>query len=217
MNVENLYRAWFQINHPGGELIVINGKLMSKWMNSTSYQDITRDGNYNHIKSCIEKRNKSTSLLFACSCGVCSSYLLGKLYEDLLKRDDERIINEALHDAILETSARASSSTSSPAPSSTTIPVIESSSTYPLARGSSSASSSTTIPVIESSSTYPLDNMILTFGKHKDKSYKDIFRTDREYCLWCIETVAIERSKGSRINDNIVSFAGYVRHCLSKL
>lgn len=193
MNVENLYRAWFQINHPGGELIVINGKLMSKWMNSTSYQDITRDGNYNRIKLCIEKRNKSTSLLFACSCGVCSSYLLGKLYEDLLKRDDERIINEALHDAILETSARASSSTSLP------------------------ASSSTTIPVIESSSTYPLDNMILTFGKHKDKTYKDIFRTDREYCLWCIETVAIERSKGSRINDNIVSFAGYVRHCLSKL
>ena len=183
MNVENLYKAWFQINHPGGELIVINGKLMSKWMNSTSYQDITRDGNYNRIKSCIEKRNKSTSLLFGCSCGVCSSYLLGKLYEDLLKRDDERIINEALHDAIIETSARASSPAN--------------------------------IPVIESS--YPLDNMILTFGKHKDKSYRDIFRTDREYCLWCIEIVAIERSKGSRANDNMISFAGYVRHCLCKL
>ena len=191
MNVENLYRAWFQTNNPGGELVVINGKLMSK--HSSSYQDITQDRIYNRIKSCIEQRNKSKSLLFGCSCGVCSSYLLGELYNDLLKRDDERLMDEALREVIIETSARASSSTSSP------------------------ASSSTTIPVIESSSTYPLDNMILTFGKHKDKTYKDIFRTDREYCLWCIETVAIERSKGSRINDNMVSFAGYVRHCLSKL
>ena len=187
MNVENLYRAWFQTNNPGGELVVINGKLMSK--HSSSYEDITQDGIYKRIKSCFEQQNKSKSLLFRCHCGICSSYLLGKLYEYLLKRDDERIINEALHDATIETSTRASSP----------------------------ASSSTTIPVIESSSTYPLDNMILTFGKHKDKSYKDIFRTDREYCLWCIETVAIERSKGSRINDNMVSFAGYVRHCLSKL
>ncbi len=63
----------------------------------------------------------------------------------------------------------------------------------------------------------PLDNMILTFGKHKDKHYKDIFNSDREYCIWCIESLAIERSKGTRINDNMVAFVGYVKQCISKL
>jgi hypothetical protein len=57
----------------------------------------------------------------------------------------------------------------------------------------------------------PLNNMILTFGKYKDKTYKDVFSSDKEYCIWCIESLAIERGKASRLNDNMVAFVGYIK------
>lgn len=191
MNVENLYSIWFLSHNPGGELIVINNKLMSKIPHSSSYQDITHDRMYNRIRSCIEQRAKSTSHLFTCSCGVCQSYLITDLYHNFLKKQDERIMDEALREVSIDANERR--------------PLL------PI------PSPPQPTHVGATTSGHPLDNMIMAFGKHKDKSYKDIFKTDREYCLWCIETVAIERSKGSRINDSMISFAGYVRQCLSKV
>lgn len=68
----------------------------------------------------------------------------------------------------------------------------------------------------KSSDNNPLDNVIIIFGKHKDKTYKYAFDNDREYCIWCIESLAIERHKGSRINDNMVAFVSYIKNKIYK-
>ncbi len=62
-----------------------------------------------------------------------------------------------------------------------------------------------------------LDNCIIPFGKHKNKTFKSIFETDKKYCIWCIETVAVDRSKGQKINDNMYMFLIYIKHCFSEL
>lgn len=175
MNALDLFKAFFQTNHPGGELITINGRLMAKMNSGSSYEDVEmRNRNYSRIKYCVENRQKNNSPLFVCSCGVCTGYLLAQTYKNIISKpveDDDTILNQVLNEMKQE------------------------------------------IPSVNN----PLDTVIITFGKHKDKTYKYIFDNDREYCIWCIESLAIEKHKGSRINDNMISFVSYVKNKIYKM
>lgn len=187
MNADNLFKIWFGTTYPTGEIIEINGKSVYRVNNSSTYYDIERDKTYLRIQNCINNRNKSKKALFNCTCGVCNAYLMTELYNNTFK-SSETILNDVINEMFSNTVQ--------------TTPIH---------------SVPHTPPVTNITKSNPLDNMILTFGKHKDKTYKDIFSTDKEYCLWCIESLAIERSKGSRINNDMVAFVGYIKQQISKL
>jgi hypothetical protein len=198
MNPYNLFKIWFETTNPIGEILEINGKNVYRTHNSTTYYDIERDKTYLRIQSCINNRNKSKKGLFSCSCGVCNAYLMTELYNNTFKRSSEIILDEVLNEMFTNTVQTPST------PATYNTPIIPN----PVK----------SIPVKSNPvKSNPLDNMILTFGKHKDKTYKEIFGSDKEYCMWCIESLAIERSKGSRVNNDMVAFVGYIKQQITKL
>jgi hypothetical protein len=184
MNPHTIYNAWFKFNNPDGEIININGKMMARPQNCSSYHDIEiNDRTFNKIKNCIYQRSQKKSIIWQCNCGICTNYLLGQLSlqlekneldeKDLDEKDDDKLLNEIIDKTLYEVSINALKSVQN-----------------------------------------PMDNMSITFGKHKNKSFKTVFDTDKEYCIWCIESVAIERTKSGKIMN---IFVEYVKDKFKKL
>ena len=221
MNVDNLFKLSFETNKGRGEsLTTIDNKLMISIKDdvngSIHYLDIQSHRGYsrlyNSIKSCIDQRNKNNKPLFHCICNICNTYLMTQFYNIIInKKSDENILDETLNEMFPNNKSENINIIRQDIPTHTKLPFD------PNAISDPNALREIKKAFEISTNINPLDNMLITFGKHKDKTYKDTFNTDREYCMWCIESLAIERSKGSRVNDKMVAFVGYIKQRISKL
>jgi hypothetical protein len=188
MNANTLFKLWFESTYPTGEIVEIDGKSVYRTGKLTIYYDIEKDKTYKQIQHCINNRNTYKKPLFSCTCGICNAYLMTQLYNSTIKKNSETILDEVLNEMV------SNSTHTTPIQSYTDISIKT--------------------PTVK---PHPLDMMVLTFGKHKGKTYKEAFSSDKEYCIWCIESMAAERSKGSRINDTMLAFVGYIKQRISNL
>lgn len=159
----------FQESHPSNvqSLALLNGKWMIHSANQNTYVPIETHRMYHQITRCIEEQKKRQST-FKCICGICSSVLLGKLYESLYSKiqfNDNKILEEAFNE-----------------------------------------------PQTPKKSQNNYDSLTITFGKYKNKTFKEVFELDKAYCIWCIETTAIERSQGK----SMTQMALFVQYSKSK-
>jgi len=215
MNPDNLYKMWYQSNNPGGEIVVINGNLMAKSRDSSSYQDIKQDRVYMRINSCIEQRTRSKSLLFACSCGICSSYLMTELYKNIILKNNESLMNEQLiNEQRINEQLINEQRINEQLMNECLNEVLTKQVVDPLPVNTTKAKPVNTTKTQPSNNQ---DNNIITFGKYKNRTYTDIFKSDREYCVWCVECLAINRSKEEMINKNILLFVRYIKRCIYTL
>ena len=60
------------------------------------------------------------------------------------------------------------------------------------------------------------DEEQMPFGKYKGKSFKEIFESDKNYCLWCIESLAVEKSKGGQHSSTMLNFVTYCKKQFTK-
>lgn len=65
----------------------------------------------------------------------------------------------------------------------------------------------------------PLDMAVLTFGKHKSKTFKDVFDTDKGYCIWCVENSAVRQfvEPHKKPLQNMVLFVSYIKQKFATL
>jgi hypothetical protein len=221
MNADNLFELWFESNKSRGEsLTTIDNKLMISIKNdingSIQYLDILSHRHYsrlyNSVKSCIDQRNKNNKPLFHCICNVCNTYLMTQLYNIIIsKKSDDNIPDETLNGMFSNNKSENINIIRQDITKYTKLPF------NPNAISDPNALREIKKALEINPNINPLDNMLITFGKHKDKTYRDAFNSDREYCIWCIESLAIERSKGSKMNNDMVTFVGYIKQRISKL
>jgi hypothetical protein len=62
----------------------------------------------------------------------------------------------------------------------------------------------------------PVNNMKITFGKYNSKEFKWVFDNDKKYCIWCIETVAINASNKKTINFNMIAFVEFCKQMFER-
>ena len=155
------------------EIHIIDGEYMIKCMNG-SYKPLEMDGDFMRIQNCVNMRAKSNSNTFYCKCGICSSFLLSKVYDNYFGnktvQTDEQILEDSLKEVVR-----------CPVPS----------------------------PSNKAENTFALQ--IIQFGKHQGKTFQDVFRNDMAYCLWCIETCAVDESKGKKPSSNMSLFVAYIK------
>lgn len=204
MDALTIYKAWFFSNNPGGELININDKLMSRPKHSSSYQDVTQDRLFGKIKYCIDQRNNKKSSLWTCQCGICTNYLLSQLSELLHKKKDDTVLDDALNEVFPNITPK----NTNPTPVQPLSVIVD---LNKLKNPIDNVSSEVKNP------QHPMDNMLINFGKHKDKTFKEVFDTDREYCIWCIESAAIERGNSSKSGTMMTAFVTFVKDKFKKL
>lgn len=202
MNAIDMYKIMME--ERGAEFTTLNNKLMIKQKHSTSYQDVeASDRNFARIKNCIEQRNKNKSNFWTCSCGICTNYLLAQCSFKINNKSDNKTEASILDEAFNELFTIPSKLFGPSNPTPTEL--------------SSLNSTPNELPKANNSSSHPMDNMILTFGKYKDKSFKYVFDSDKEYCIWCIESTAIERNNNSRSITMMMTFVSYVKDKIKKL
>jgi hypothetical protein len=204
-------------NDPHRELTEINGKLMIRWKDR--YTPLDNDRQYTAIKQCIEQRRNRKGL-FDCRCGVCMRFLLGNLHDQLYlkpKKNDSDILEEALNECMISPNKE----------NKNTVPVIAVkydmidpgkpvpviAATFGSTPQYKSESPQSKPPVTQ----HIHDTCILTFGKHKDKTFKTVFDNDRPYCVWCIESVALEQVQGKTTSPIMSLFISYIKNRIYSL
>jgi hypothetical protein len=163
-------------------------QIEGKWMiqRHDKYFPLESDSNFRQIKNCIEQRKKHQEI-FRCYCGHCSAVLLGQLHEQIYP----------------------SKITVNPFPFDFGVPIKEERKPpepfvfepcfYEAQRKK------------EPEPVTPPCFQKLTFGKHKDKTFAEVFEKDKPYCIWCIETEAITRAKGELPSSTMSLFVSYVK------
>jgi hypothetical protein len=197
-------------NDPRRELTEINGKLMIHNKNNNTFTPLENEQMYREIKRCIEQRSVRKGL-YCCLCGKCTFFLLGKLHDQLYlkpKKNDSDILEEAFNECMNTENKN-------------TVPVVAVTNEM-FDKGSSvpvmAASFGSTPPQTKSPVTQHIhDTCILTFGKHKDKTFKTVFDTDRPYCVWCIESVALEQFQGKSTSPIMSLFISYIKNRIYSL
>lgn len=149
---------------------------------------------YEKIVYCFkerEKREKEDFKIFICRCGACTSHLLSKVYNYLYYSPSPKEI----------------------APSSPKSKMLEET----LDEIFDEEETATAAP--SKPSTNPLDGAVVTFGKYKGRSFKDIFESDKGYCMWCIENSAIKQfvEPHKKPLQNMVLFVSYVKQKFTAL
>lgn len=175
MDPIEIFKLALASNDPQREITKINDKWMIHNKYNNSYSPIDNDRLFARIKGCINARSGKIGL-FNCSCGMCSSYLMGKLYNQLFNKDN--ILDDALNEMYGKPAQPAQ-----PAQQSTQKTDIHSSQ----------------------------ETTILKFGKYKDKSFKEVFDTDKPYCIWCIESCAADEAKGNKPSFMMYHFVNYIK------
>ena len=55
-----------------------------------------------------------------------------------------------------------------------------------------------------------IDYTIITAGPHTGKTYKQVYDTDKKYCIWCIQQTALDP------HSEVASFADWVTKMMEK-
>jgi hypothetical protein len=176
------------------DLTEIDGKWMVKANNS--YLPLESNPKFRQIKNCIEERKKNPEV-FRCGCGQCSAVLLGQLHEQLYSPK----ITVSPFDK------------TAPSPFDFGVPIKEERKiTEPFVFDNMNA------PCLYEAQRQKQPEPVtppcfqkLTFGKHKDKTFAEVFEKDKSYCIWCIEIEAITRAKGELPSSTMSLFVSYVK------
>jgi hypothetical protein len=188
-------------NNPNRLLTEINGKIMI--YNNNTYTPLDNDRQYIAIKQCIEQRRNRKGL-FDCRCGVCMRFLLGNLHDQLYlkpKKNDSDILEEALNECMGSKDKKIVSENKTGLPEFIGTPEYKSE--YPQSK--------------PSIGQHIHDTYVITFGKHKDKTFKTVFDTDRSYCVWCIESVALEQFQGKSTSPIMSLFVSFIKNRIYSL
>ncbi len=181
-----------------GELYIVEYDSFRKFI---SKSHISRhrhyDRAYQGIKNCCDNRIKDPKNKFVCICGACQTYLLSKVYDMLYNTKPV---------SVTPTPEIKSSR------SETTILEETLDELFEEDKPTASASTTATIapPIIPAN---PLDGAVMAFGKYKDRTFKDVFDSDKGYCMWCIENSAIKQvsEPHKRPLENMVQFVTYAK------
>jgi hypothetical protein len=178
-------------------------QIEGKWMiqRHDKYFPLESDCNFRPIKNCIEERKKNPQI-FRCGCGQCSAVLLGQLHEQLYS---PKITLSPFVDK------------KAPSPFDFSIPIKEEHKiTEPFLFDNVDApcfyeAQRKKEPEPPKKEAFIPCFQKLTFGKHKDKTFAEVFEKDKPYCIWCIETEAITRAKGELPSSTMSLFVSYVK------
>lgn len=149
---------------------------------------------YAKIVYCLkqrEEKEKGDFKRFICQCGECQSYLLSKVYNYLYYPP----------------------STPEISPISPKSKMLEET----LDEIFDEEETATAAPTKPSSN--PLDGAVVTFGKYKGRTFKDVFESDKGYCMWCIENSSIKQfvEPHKKPLQNMILFVSYVKQKFTAL
>jgi hypothetical protein len=145
---------------------------------------------YQRIKKCCDKRSDNPKMVFICDrdCQICIPYLLSKVYNYLYyPQSTPEIVPTSPKSKMLE---------------ETLYEIFDEEET----------TTATAAPMLKSVSN-PLDGAVITFGKHKGCTFKDVFESDKGYCMWCIENSSVKQfvEPHKKPLQNMVLFVSYVK------
>lgn len=186
MDPIEIFKLTLASNDPQRDITKINDKWMIHNKYNNSYSSIDNDRLFARIKNCINARSGKIGL-FKCSCGICSSYLMGKVYNQFFNKD--KILDDVLDEMYNKPDQPAQ------APPVNLIPQAAQPAAEPAPK----------------STTNEYDTILINFGKYKDKTFKEIFDIDKSYCLWCIESCAVEEAKGNKPSFMMYQFVNYIK------
>jgi hypothetical protein len=192
------------------ELLQLNGSWMIHDKYNNTYTPLDNDRRYSRIKSCVELRTKKygETGFFSCQCGYCQSILLGKLYGSLYKKKtDDAILEEAIKEV--------EAPPQKPQQLLPQTPHQQPQKPQQLLPQTPHQQPQQLLPQPQPIKQNNSDHNQILFGKYKGRTFQDVFNSDKKYCLWCIETRAVEKvseeAQGRTNNSNMQIFVQYCK------
>jgi hypothetical protein len=180
-----------------GELYIVEYDSAHKFLSKTHISKHRHyDRAFQGIKRCCDNRIKDPKNKFVCTCGACTTYLLSKVYDMIYNVPSVPVTSIPI--------------VSDVKPASPKVSILDEALDELFEEDEETVAAAAPTKTI---ATNPLDGAILSFGKYKGRTFKEVFDSDRSYCMWCIENSAIKQfvEPHKKPLQNMILFVYYAK------